>query len=116
MGADMNIHVTVVYSPEPRTVKEVALTLESVATVHQAVMASGFLQAIDPELDLKKTVIGIWGRKARLDQALEDKDRIEIYRPLRVNPKTARRERFAKQGSRGAGLFAKKRVGAKAGY
>jgi putative ubiquitin-RnfH superfamily antitoxin RatB of RatAB toxin-antitoxin module len=47
---------------------------------------------------------------------LRDQDRIEVYRPLLVDPKVARRERFVKQGARGAGLFAKKRQGAKAGY
>ena len=43
-------------------------------------------------------------------QVLRDQDRIEIYRPLRVDPKVARRERFVKQGSRGAGLFIKLRI------
>ena len=59
---------------------------------------------------------GIWGRKARLQQLLRDGDRVELYRPLQVDPKVARRERFARQGARAAGLFAKKRAGAKAGY
>jgi putative ubiquitin-RnfH superfamily antitoxin RatB of RatAB toxin-antitoxin module len=61
-------------------------------------------------------VVGLWGRKAKLDDLLRDQDRIEVYRPLRVDPKVARRERFVKQGARGAGLFAQKRQGAKAGY
>jgi putative ubiquitin-RnfH superfamily antitoxin RatB of RatAB toxin-antitoxin module len=33
---------------------------------------------------------------------------VEVLRPLQVDPKVARRERFVKQGTRGAGLFAKK--------
>jgi putative ubiquitin-RnfH superfamily antitoxin RatB of RatAB toxin-antitoxin module len=41
---------------------------------------------------------------------------LEFYRALRVDPKVARRERFNKQGSRGAGLFSKRRPGAKPGY
>ncbi|MDH5708755.1 MAG: RnfH family protein, partial [Hylemonella sp.] len=49
-------------------------------------------------------------------QVLRDLDRVELYRPLKVDPKVARRERFARQGARGAGLFASKRAGAKAGY
>jgi putative ubiquitin-RnfH superfamily antitoxin RatB of RatAB toxin-antitoxin module len=44
-----------------------------------------------------------------LEQRVRDGDRIEIYRPLKVDPKVARRERFRKQGSRSAGLFARKR-------
>lgn len=115
MGAEMTIHVTVVYSPAPREVIELALTLEAGATVQHALQVSG-LEAINPTLDLKNAVIGLWGRKAGIDQVLHEHDRVEVYRPLKVNPKTARRERFAQQGSRGAGLFAKKRPGAKAGY
>jgi putative ubiquitin-RnfH superfamily antitoxin RatB of RatAB toxin-antitoxin module len=44
------------------------------------------------------------------------KDRLEILRALLVDPKEARRLRFNQQGSRAAGLFAKRRQGAKAGY
>jgi sulfur carrier protein len=47
---------------------------------------------------------------------LQDGDRLEIYRPLKVDPKVARRERFARQGAKTTGLFAKRRPGAKAGY
>lgn len=54
--------------------------------------------------------IGIWGRKADLDQVLREGDRLEIYRALRVDPKLARRERFKAQGARGTGLFAKRRA------
>jgi uncharacterized protein len=111
----MSIQVTVVYSPAPREVKEFVLTLEAGVTVQQALLASG-LEALVPNLDLKKSSLGVWGRKVGIDHILIMHDRVEVYRPLRVNPKTARRERFAQQGSRGAGLFATKRAGAKAGY
>ncbi|HYP70717.1 MAG TPA: RnfH family protein, partial [Variovorax sp.] len=47
---------------------------------------------------------------------LKDGDRLELCRDLVVDPKVARRERFARQGARGTGLFAKRRTGAKAGY
>jgi putative ubiquitin-RnfH superfamily antitoxin RatB of RatAB toxin-antitoxin module len=47
---------------------------------------------------------------------LVDGDRLEVYRPLTVDPKVARRQRFVRQGAKTAGLFAKKRPGAKAGY
>jgi putative ubiquitin-RnfH superfamily antitoxin RatB of RatAB toxin-antitoxin module len=60
--------------------------------------------------------VGVWGRKAPLDRPLEERDRIELWRPLRVDPKLARRERFGQQGARSAGLFAKRRPGGKAGY
>ena len=115
MASDMNIQVTVVYSPGSRDVREISLRLATSSTVLQAVRASGLLQLF-PSIDLQAAVVGVWGRKASLSQLLRENDRIEIYRPLTVDPKVARRERFAKQGARTAGLFQKKRAGAKAGY
>lgn len=115
MGRDVSIQVTVVYSPTPRAVQEIVLRLAPSSTVLQAIQASGFLQ-LSPSIDQQTTVVGVWGRKAALSQTLRENDRVEIYRPLTVDPKVARRERFAKQGARTAGLFVKKRVGAKAGY
>lgn len=112
---DVNIKITLVYSPGPRNVREVNLSLAPSSTVLQAVQASGLLQLF-PTLAQQKTVVGVWGRKASLEQTLRENDRVEIYRPLTVDPKVARRERFAKQGARTAGLFVKKRTGAKAGY
>jgi len=58
----------------------------------------------------------IWGKPVEPSCVLQEGDRIEWLRGLRVDPKVARRERFQRQGSRSAGLFASKRPGAKAGY
>jgi uncharacterized protein len=115
MADDASIQVTVLYSPAAREVHQWAVPLASGATVLDALRESG-LQATFPEVDLGSAVVGIWGRKARLEQGLRDRDRVEIYRPLKVDPKLARRERFRKQGVRAAGLFARKRAGAKPGY
>lgn len=115
MAGDKPIQVTVVYSPRPREVCEVALTLTPGCTVLDALQASGFWQLF-PALDPQATVVGIWGRSSSLRQTLREGDRVEIYRGLRVDPKVARRERFSKQGTRRAGLFVKKRPGAKPGY
>jgi putative ubiquitin-RnfH superfamily antitoxin RatB of RatAB toxin-antitoxin module len=111
----MSIQVTVVYSAGPRQVLEIPLELADNASVLEALQASGVLQRFTG-LDQGTATVGVWGRKADLRQALRDQDRVEIYRPLKVDPKVARRERFAKQGARTTGLFAKKRAGAKAGY
>ncbi len=85
------------------------------ATVLQALQASG-LAAKFPELDLQSAEVGVWARRCSPDQALREGDRVEVYGALLVDPKVARRTRFQKQGARSAGLFAKKRAGAKAGY
>ena len=113
--SDAFVQVTVVCSPAARQVAEVNLTLKCPCEVLDALRQSGLLTQW-PELDRSDTVVGVWGRKAKLNDWLRDQDRIEVYRPLRVDPKVARRERFVKQGARGTGLFAKKRQGAKAGY
>jgi putative ubiquitin-RnfH superfamily antitoxin RatB of RatAB toxin-antitoxin module len=111
----MPIRVSIVYSPGARQVFEEMLDLQCGATVRQAVQASSLLTAF-PELDLRHATVGVWGRKASASQVLRERDRIEIYRPLQVDPKVARRERFRKQGARTSGLFAHKRDGGKAGY
>ncbi|MBC7435173.1 MAG: RnfH family protein [Bdellovibrionales bacterium] len=109
------IKVTVVWSPGPREVHQKSLLLDEGATAAQALAASGFTLQF-PELAAQALSVGVWGRKAQPAQALRDMDRLEIYRPLIVDPKVARRARFQKQGARSTGLFAKKRAGAKAGY
>jgi len=58
----------------------------------------------------------VWGKAVQTDTPLVQGDRLELLRPLLVDPKEARRLRFNQQGSRAAGLFAKRRQGAKAGY
>ena len=60
--------------------------------------------------------LAVFGRKLTLDSELFDGDRLDCCRPLRVDPKLARRERFNQQGSRRSGLFAKRREGSVAGY
>ncbi len=103
------IKVSVAYSPAPRKVREVPLQLSVDATVLQAVQASGLLgefAAIDPQT----MAVGVWGRKVLLNQPLCANDRIEIYRPLAVDPKLARRLRFEQQGAGVAGLFSKKNL------
>lgn len=110
-----SIQVTVCYSPAARAVWEVALTLPAGSTVRQAVQASGLFEQF-PDLDPARAGVGVWGRKATPPQVLRAHDRVEVYRPLRVDPKVARRERFRSQGARTTGLFAKRRPGAKSGY
>ena len=107
--------VTVTYSPAPRQVREWALDMPSGSSAKQAVAQCGVLAEF-ADLALDSLAIGVWGKRYSLSHKLKDNDRVEIYRPLRVDPKVARRERFTSQGAKRAGLFANKRVGAKAGY
>lgn len=109
------LRLVALYSPSPRVVHERVFEVPRGATALQALQASGLLQAC-PELEGATLDMGIWGRTCPPSQLVQDGDRLEIYRPLRVDPKVARRERFTGQGVRTAGLFAQRRAGAKAGY
>lgn len=83
--------VTVVYaSAGARHVLQVEL--ESGATIEQAIDASGLL-SLAPELRRGALDVGVWNRVARLDAVVRSGDRIEVYRPLTVDPKEARRIR-----------------------
>ncbi len=110
------INVTVVYSAKPRHLIRKEVQLEAGSTVEQALLASG-LVAQCPDLASAHAGVGVWGKKMLLSHVVRDLDRVEVYRALTVDPKVARRERFAGQGAKkAAGLFAKRRLGAKAGY
>ncbi len=87
------IHVEVVYARNDRQ-KAVPLALAEGATVQQAIELSGLLTEF-PEIDLAKNKLGVWNKLAKLDQALRDHDRIEVYRPLIADPKEVRKQRAA---------------------
>lgn len=86
------IAVEVAYCPAPHRIDLVPLQLPAGATVRDALLASGVLQR--EGLDPQTVPIGVWGRACSLDQGLRARDRVEIYRPLRVDPKEARRQRY----------------------
>lgn len=114
-----SLAVTVCFSPAPRQVFECALALPAGSRVRDA-LAQALLQpgwpADWPAAHMQTLSPGLWGRKAEWSTLLRADDRLEFYRPLRVDPKVARRQRFGQQGARRAGLFAKKRPGSAAGY
>ena len=64
------------------------------STLQRAIELSGLLQRY-PEIDLANGCFGIYSRISKLDSVLRDRDRVEIYRPLIVDPKQARRQRAA---------------------
>ena len=84
--------IEVAYGVAPHEVDLTALQLPSGATVADALQASGVLQRYGLSLD--GLDVGVWGRACAVDLALRDRDRVELYRPLRVDPKEARRQRY----------------------
>lgn len=73
------------------------LELPAGACVREAITQSGVLER-HPEIDLQAQAVGIWGRRVSLDEPLRDRDRVEIYRPLRCDPKEVRRRRAQSAG------------------
>ena len=111
----MAFNVTLVVSLVPRTVQEMQFRVEEGTTASQALHASRLLDIIT-EVQLQSLELAVWGRKVLGSQVLQPDDRLELVRPLLVDPKVARRERFAHQGAKKAGLFKTRRAGGKAGY
>ena len=97
--------VEVVYCPASGPVDLSRLHLPAGATLAQALQASGVMER-HPDLAQSGAGHGIWGRLAAAEQLLCDGDRVELYRPLRLEPKEARRERQRmqrrQQAARGA--------------
>ncbi len=93
-----SIRVEVVHALPTRQIA-LSVALPEGATVRDAVMASGILEAagLTPAaLD----AVGIWNRVVTADSVLTDGDRVELYRPLLADPKDARRRRAQSAGSR----------------
>lgn len=66
------------------------LDVEEGCSVEQAINESGILTRC-PEIDLETQKVGIFGKAAKLDAALQEGDRIEIYRPITADPETVPR-------------------------
>ena len=88
------LRVEVVYAM-PRRQRLIALSVAPGATVAGTIEASGILREF-PEIDLAVNRVGIFGLLARPDELVQNGDRVEIYRPLQVDPKEARRKRALK--------------------
>ena len=80
--------------PEEQVI--ISIKVPTIFNVQQAIEKSG-IQKKFPGIDLSKNKVGIFGKKTTLDQTLNDRDRIEIYRPLILDPKEMRRKRAAKK-------------------
>ncbi len=95
MGDSNSIAVMVCYATANQQ-EIIPLELPPQTNILQAIQQSGVLDQYT-EIDLAKNTIGVFGKLVNLDQVLQDKDRIEIYRPLRINPMDARRSRAARE-------------------
>ncbi len=107
--------IELVYARAARELEQASVVLPEGMTAKEALRAAGWVSRF-PEIEAGELSLSVWGRRVSGHTALRDGDRLELCRPLRVDPKVARRERFVAQGARGSGLFASRRPGSKAGY
>lgn len=98
------ITVEVAYAcPDVQVILEAHVPQES--TIEEAIRRSGIRERF-PEIELgPATRVGIFGKLARLDTVLRERDRVEIYRPLIADPREVRKQRAAegKQMKKGGG-------------
>jgi len=89
------IEVQVCYAMADRQILR-DLKLSQGVTLGEAIKLSGICLEM-PDIDPEHMRTGIYGKTKPLDTILRDGDRIEIYRPLRADPKEARRRRVNKR-------------------
>jgi hypothetical protein len=95
------LRVSVVYL-RPGLAFERTMLLPAPATVGEAIEASDVRRQV-PELAAVPLEVGVFSQRRTLADALHDGDRVEIYRPLTIDPKEARRIRAAVRRRRRAG-------------
>jgi putative ubiquitin-RnfH superfamily antitoxin RatB of RatAB toxin-antitoxin module len=87
------IRVAVVYAdPKVQIEKWVDVPLDS--TAGEVIAASGIADSLPA--GFTPTAIGIYGRIVDEHHRVRDGDRIELYRPLQIDPKEARRQRASR--------------------
>jgi putative ubiquitin-RnfH superfamily antitoxin RatB of RatAB toxin-antitoxin module len=94
------VRATVVYA-RPDRQWELPVQLSDGATLRDAVQCSGLL-ALAPELDGAPLDLGVYNQRSRADALLREGDRVEVYRPLLVDPMIARRLRAQARRTRRA--------------
>ena len=70
----------------------ITVQLPAGATVRDALAAAGFAA--------RHQDVGVYGKRVGADAPLADGDRVELYRPLLLDPKERRRQRAARRGKR----------------
>ncbi len=84
--------VEVLYCARPGHTDSVHLQLPQGSSLGAALQASGLLARYGLQMD--ELSVGVWTRVQPVQTLLRDRDRVEIYRPLQVDPKEARRQRY----------------------
>lgn len=93
------LDIELVWAAGPHQVQQRALRLPAGSTAGAALRASGLAAELGAVL-LDTLSLAIWGRACGPDTLLQQGDRLELLRPLTVDPKEARRLRYRRDGVR----------------
>ncbi|WP_105531798.1 RnfH family protein [Solimicrobium silvestre] len=93
MGSDISVQVCFI-TPQLQFLR--TLSVVPGTTIQQVVALSGILDEI-PGIDINQLKVGIYSKIKNLDTVLKEHDRVEIYRPLQVDPMVARHRRANKK-------------------
>ena len=89
------ITVEVAYAnPDKQTI--IAIEVPEGTTVSEAIQLSNIIAEF-PDIDLETAKTGVFGKMAKTDKVLRNKDRVEIYRKLIADPKESRRQQAEMQ-------------------
>jgi len=95
------LSVELIYAPAPHVFETVLLCLPAGASAGDALRASGLGLRLGVEV-LDRLRLGLWGRLCGPAEPLFDGDRLELLRPLLIDPMEARRQRLRRDGLRKA--------------
>jgi uncharacterized protein len=103
--APAEIHIEVMVGLAPRQVWQRTLAVPVGCTLAQALERAGVwgldgLPGDGAQAWTQGWTAGIWGRKEPVGHVLREGDRVELVRPLVVDPKEARRVRYRSQGEK----------------
>jgi putative ubiquitin-RnfH superfamily antitoxin RatB of RatAB toxin-antitoxin module len=89
------IRVEVAYADSAQQ-RILVVEVDAGSTIEKVIDCSG-IGEIFPEIDLTKQKVGIFSQQKNLDDVVCEGDRVEIYRPLTIDPKEARKARAMKK-------------------
>jgi len=95
MAEGNRLRIEVVFALPDRQMLR-TLELPEGSTLREAIYASGLAREF-PEIEIDDQRLGVFGRLRPPDHPLHDGDRVEVYRPLRIDPREARRKRAGKE-------------------
>ncbi len=94
----MKISVSYAHPAKPAWMR---LDVDEGCTLRAAIERSGILARYE-DIDLERNKVGIFGKIKPLETVLAEGDRVEIYQPIVIDPKTApRRKRTGADGGDG---------------